>query len=144
MTLASSVFAASNAQSQACLSQIFTSSLAEIKNFLSILHESNCLLDFQDASKAAPTEKRTLRFQEGLGKEEPASERPAEKPQAARKKLPRRHTGYAFDHPGFESFHANEVRHQLKLSIAALDSDTSPCTRIRALPLALCPLIKDI
>ena len=43
--------------------------------------------------------------------EEPAETKPEENSEAKKKKkkLSRRHTGYAFDHPGFESFHADEV-----------------------------------
>lgn len=67
----------------------------------------------QDAVKATIKEKRSLRFQE----EEPEAHKKVVgevSKQAVRKKLPRRHTGYAFDHPGFESFHANEARLHLQ------------------------------
>ena len=55
-------------------------------------------------------------MRKGIKFADPAEEEPAEtKPEenagakAKKTKLSRRHTGYAFDHPGFESFHADEV-----------------------------------
>lgn len=63
----------------------------------------------QEDAKAAGRDKRSLRFEEPQSKEAESSQTGEGTRPGERKKLPRRHTGYAFDHPGFESFHANEV-----------------------------------
>lgn len=62
---------------------------------------------------------------------------------ARKKKLPRRHTGYAFDHPGFESFHANEVRPwHLEYAKAFFASTANSVKALSAfyLPSYICPL----
>ena len=54
--------------------------------------------------------RKGIKFSDPAEKE-PAETKLEENAEAKKKKkqLPRRHTGYAFDHPGFESFHADEV-----------------------------------
>ena len=65
---------------------------------------------FQDAAKASAKERRSLTFQEDPSGSQTEGEEKIRS--SVKRKLPRRHTGYAFDHPGFESFHANEVKRQ--------------------------------
>ena len=40
-----------------------------------------------------------------------------------RKAMPKRHTGYAFDHPGFEYFHADEEERRLALFTLTSNTD---------------------
>ena len=60
----------------------------------------------QEIAKEPQKERKGIKFAEPPK----AESEPQPQSMPAKKPLPRRHTGYAFDHPGFESFHANEVR----------------------------------
>ena len=83
-------------------------------------------------------QKKGIKFAESV-EDRPEDDDTELRPQ--QRKIPKRHTGYAFDHPGFESFHADEVNKLLKN--AHLHSQLSPAISSYSYTaaLAVCPAV---
>ena len=99
-----------------------------------------CVLVQAGAGKMASgkPQKKGIKFAESV-EDRPEDDDTELRPQ--QRKIPKRHTGYAFDHPGFESFHADEVNQLLKN--AHLHSQLSPAVSSYSYSaaLAVCPAV---